>query len=96
MNELVPAHTESGSSSITRRSSTPPPGAPWGAWESYDDLEQAGAVGLLKSADRFDPDRGVTFASYAAPTMKGEIRRHFRGRGWAVHVPRPLKTWHRR
>jgi RNA polymerase sigma-B factor len=62
-----------------------------GRGEPYDDLVQAGAIGLVKSADRFDPDRGVAFASYAAPTIRGEIRRHFRDRGWAVHVPRRLK-----
>lgn len=62
-----------------------------GRGEPYDDLVQVGAIGLVKSADRFDPDRGVAFASYAAPTIRGEIRRHFRDRGWAVHVPRGLK-----
>jgi RNA polymerase sigma-B factor len=62
-----------------------------GRGEPYDDLVQVGAIGLVKSADRYDPDRGVAFASYAAPTIRGEIRRHFRDRGWAVHVPRRLK-----
>ena len=53
-----------------------------------DDLVQVGAIGLIKAIDRFDPDRGVEFASYAAPTILGEIRRHFRDTGWLLHVPR--------
>jgi RNA polymerase sigma-B factor len=53
-----------------------------------DDLVQVGAIGLIKAIDRFDPDRGVEFASYATPTIVGEIRRHFRDHGWLVHVPR--------
>jgi RNA polymerase sigma-B factor len=53
-----------------------------------DDLAQVGAIGLIKAIDRFDPERGVEFASYATPTIVGEIRRHFRDNGWLVHVPR--------
>ncbi len=53
-----------------------------------DDLVQVGAIGLIKAIDRFDPERGVEFASYAAPTVVGEIRRHFRDTGWLLHVPR--------
>jgi RNA polymerase sigma-B factor len=53
-----------------------------------DDLLQVGAIGLIKAIDRFDPEHGVEFASYAAPTILGEIRRHFRDTGWLLHVPR--------
>jgi RNA polymerase sigma-B factor len=53
-----------------------------------DDLLQVGAIGLIKAIDRFDPERGVEFSSYAAPTILGEIRRHFRDTGWLLHVPR--------
>ncbi|WP_372790460.1 SigB/SigF/SigG family RNA polymerase sigma factor [Paraconexibacter sp.] len=59
--------------------------------EAYDDLVQAGAVGLLKAVDRFDPERGVRFSTFAIPNIAGEIRRHFRDRGWAVRVPRDVQ-----
>jgi RNA polymerase sigma-B factor len=62
-----------------------------GRGEPVDDLEQAGTVGLLNAVDRFEPDRGVDFLSYAVPTVTGEIRRHFRDRTWAMRVPRRLK-----
>jgi RNA polymerase sigma-B factor len=62
-----------------------------GRGEPTDDLEQAGTVGLLNAVDRFEPDRGVDFLSYAVPTITGEIRRHFRDRTWAMRVPRRLK-----
>ncbi len=62
-----------------------------GRGEPADDLEQAGTVGLLNAVDRFEPDRGVDFLSYAVPTITGEIRRHFRDRTWSMRVPRRLK-----
>jgi RNA polymerase sigma-B factor len=62
-----------------------------GRGEPLEDLVQVGSVGLIKAVDRFDVDRGVDFASYAVPTIVGEIRRHFRDKSWAMHVPRRLK-----
>jgi RNA polymerase sigma-B factor len=58
------------------------------AGESLEDLIQVAALGLLKAIDRYDPDRGEGFARYAVPTMLGELKRHFRDKGWSVHVPR--------
>jgi RNA polymerase sigma-B factor len=59
-----------------------------GTAEPLEDLNQVAYVGLLNAIDGFDPERGTAFASYAIPTILGELRRHFRDRGWAVHVPR--------
>jgi RNA polymerase sigma-B factor len=59
--------------------------------EPFDDLVQVASLGLLKAIDRFDPYNGATFSSYALPTMLGELRRHFRDRGWAVRPPRTLQ-----
>jgi RNA polymerase sigma-B factor len=56
--------------------------------EPLEDLVQVAAVGLMCAVNRFDPDRGVAFATYAIPTILGEIKRYFRNTGWAVHVPR--------
>ncbi|HEV2974505.1 MAG TPA: SigB/SigF/SigG family RNA polymerase sigma factor [Solirubrobacteraceae bacterium] len=56
--------------------------------EPFEDLLQVASLGLLKALDRFDPDRGHPFASFAVPTVLGEMRRHFRDAGWSVHVPR--------
>jgi RNA polymerase sigma-B factor len=59
--------------------------------EPLDDLTQVATIGLIKSVDRFDIDRGVEFSTYATPTVVGEIKRHFRDKGWAVRVPRRLQ-----
>ena len=58
------------------------------AGEPLEDLVQVACVGLIKAVDRYDPERGSGFTRYAVPTMLGEIKRHFRDRGWSVHVPR--------
>jgi RNA polymerase sigma-B factor len=59
--------------------------------EQLDDLIQIGAIGLIKAIDRFDIDRGVELTTYATPNIIGEIKRHFRDRGWSVRVPRGLQ-----
>ncbi len=59
--------------------------------EQFDDLVQIGSIGLIKAIDRFDLDRGVELTTYATPNIIGEIKRHFRDRGWAVRVPRGLQ-----
>ena len=59
--------------------------------EPLEDLEQVAALGLLKAIKGFDPDRGSAFASFAVPTIVGELRRHFRDKGWAIRVPRDLQ-----
>jgi RNA polymerase sigma-B factor len=59
--------------------------------EALEDLLQVGAVGLIKSVDRFDPNRGVVFSTFATPTILGEIKRHFRDKAWMVRVPRQLQ-----
>ena len=59
--------------------------------EQLDDLVQIGAIGLIKAIDRFNLDRGVELTTYATPNIIGEIKRHFRDKGWAVRVPRGLQ-----
>lgn len=59
--------------------------------EPIDDLVQVASLGLLNAIDRFEPGRGTKFTSFAAPTILGELKRHFRDKGWALHVPRDLQ-----
>ncbi|NTW29067.1 MAG: RNA polymerase sigma factor SigF [Coriobacteriia bacterium] len=59
--------------------------------EPMDDLVQVGTIGLIKAIDRFDLDRQLEFTTYATPTIVGEIKRHFRDKGWAIKVPRRLQ-----
>jgi RNA polymerase sigma-B factor len=59
--------------------------------ESLDDLRQVAALGLVKAVTRFDPGQGKAFATYAVPTIDGELKRHFRDCSWSVHVPRGVQ-----
>ncbi len=61
-----------------------------------DDLRQVAMVALVKAVERFDPDRGVSFSTFAGRTIEGEIKRYFRDSTWAVRVPRPAKELHLR
>jgi RNA polymerase sigma-B factor len=65
-----------------------------GGGEPMEDLVQIASVGLVNAITRFDPERGYSFATFAGPTIFGELRRHFRDRGWSVHVDRGLKERH--
>jgi len=62
-----------------------------GRGEALEDIEQVGAIGLIKAIDRFELDREVSLATYATPNVVGEIKRHFRDKGWAIRVPRALQ-----
>ena len=62
-----------------------------GRGESLDDIEQVGAIGLLKAIDRYEMSREVALTTYATPNVVGEIKRHFRDKGWAIRVPRALQ-----
>ena len=67
-----------------------------GRGESVEDLEQVGAIGLIKAIDRYDLERDVALTTYATPNVVGEIKRHFRDKAWAVRVPRSLQELHAR
>jgi RNA polymerase sigma-B factor len=62
--------------------------------EPEEDLEQVAMLGMINAVDRFEPDRGSDFLSFAVPTITGEIRRYFRDRAWSVQLPRRLKDLH--
>lgn len=57
----------------------------------YEDIFQVASVGLILAVDRFDPSKGYVFSSYATPTIIGEIKRHFRDKGWTIKVPRRIQ-----
>jgi len=59
--------------------------------EPLDDLVQVASLGLLKAVGRFDPERGVEFSTYATHTIVGELKRHFRDKGWAIRAPRRMQ-----
>jgi RNA polymerase sigma-B factor len=67
-----------------------------GRGEPLEDLIQVATIGLIKAVDRFDPGREVEFSTYATPTIVGELKRHFRDKGWAVRVPRRVQELHLR
>ncbi len=67
-----------------------------GRGEPLDDLLQVAMIALLRAVERFDPERGNSFTTFATPTVLGELRRHFRDHTWALKVPRPIKDLHLR
>lgn len=65
-----------------------------GRGEDIDDLSQVAMLGLIKAADRFDPQRGVAFEKFAVPTILGELKKHFRDSAWSLHVTRRMQELH--
>jgi RNA polymerase sigma-B factor len=59
--------------------------------DSFDDLLQVASIGLIKAVDRYEPDYGTSFTTFAVPSISGEVKRYFRDSGWAVRVPRPVQ-----
>jgi RNA polymerase sigma-B factor len=62
--------------------------------QSHDDLMQVASLGIVKAVDRFEPERGVAFSTYASHTVIGELKRHFRDNGWAIRAPRRIQDLH--
>lgn len=86
-NELIEAH-KSLASHLARRFAN--------RGEPFDDLLQVAYLGMLKAVERFDPDRGLEFSTFATATVEGELKRHFRDRTWSVRVPRRPQELHLR
>src|ERR1700719_5250676 len=86
-NELIEAH-KSLASHLARRYAN--------RGEPFDDLLQVAYLGMLKAVERFDPDRNLEFSTFAAATIDGELKRHFRDRTWSVRVPRRTQELHLR
>src|SRR6476619_2336955 len=86
-NELIEAH-QGLAAHIARRFAN--------RGEQLDDLKQVAFVGMLKAVERFDPDRGLEFSTFATATIEGELKRHFRDKTWSVRVPRRSQELHLR
>src|SRR3954467_14929240 len=86
-NELIEAH-KSLASHLARRYAN--------RGEPFDDLLQVAYLGMLKAVERFDPERGLEFSTFATATVEGELKRHFRDKTWSVRVPRRPQELHLR
>src|SRR4029078_286381 len=86
-NELIEAH-RSLASHLARRFAN--------RGEPFDDLLQVAYLGMLQAVERFDPDRGLEFSTFATATVEGELKRHFRDRTWSIRVPRRSQQLHLR
>ena len=62
----------------------------------YDDIYQVASLGLIYAVDRYDEDKGFEFSSFATPTIIGEIKKHFRDKGWTIRVPREFKNYQKK